>query len=276
MTIPSKAFFDEWMALATTPFAEGLNAALKAALREEPPQLTLSLIVSFIESCRTAREARLEMLKKHPVNKWIDSQPGYIRALTLLQPKRRVSLVDDPDSYEQALLYLMNTSDPVLVADKSEMVARRTFRTAWIVGLVAAIRAYVYDDHQAIFLARLNLRKNIEEITRRVQEVEVFLNAERKIAGTTGLVLRRVSSWNHYVDRHPPRNLKTKAEIAFVKEVQRLNRQTFRSDKPQVIAELMSMECFKRSFDERHISRLCREFKEAKAARKAAAEAESA
>lgn len=257
MSIPTKAQFDDWVELATTPFSEGLNEDLREALRENPEQDSKALILSFVDSYIAARDSRLSALYEHPVKKWLDTQPGYTRAESLLKPRRGSRHEVVTSAHERFVHYLLEGGDSNKASARSQSLVNRTFRYTWIVGVVLALRTYLFEDHKAIFTARSKLKENIEQIEKLVREVEPYLAAISKGTVATEVVIRRVLSWSRYVDGRAPRNQKTNAELAFVADMYRVNRLILRSAKPPVIAELMTLECFQRPFDERHIARLC-------------------
>lgn len=263
MTTPSKTQFEDWLSISEIPYAKGLDGPIQEALIKDGLSDPSILIREFAEGHIAKANAHWGKLLEHPVKKWLNGQPGYTRAINLLNGRRRPAVEPKENAIERLIGDLNDGLDPGQIAARARVISLRSFRRVWLTQVVQSLHNYLFYDHQAVHSARTKLNKNIDQILTLVDEVAPFLSTTTSSV-SADLVFRRVVAWRRHVDPKPARDLKTKAEISFVSQMYRANRTIARSPKPAVIAELMTIECFSRQFDARHIARICSELEDAR------------
>ena len=135
--------------------------------------------------------------------------------------------------------------------------------------MVASINDYLHVNHEAVFKAKKNFNKNCAEIKRCLQEMQPFLDSViYDFSDRSKLIDSHITTWQTYVEPGVIRNQVNKAEHSFIFSMFLTNFDIFRSARPNLIAELMTLECFDRQMDPRSIARICSDLAGAKNQRK--------
>ena len=201
------------------------------------------------------------------VMRWMTRQTGFVKAAELAQRGKRGRneiqierrFQADLEGIEQRFL-----EDSRSVASLGASRVRQSFRfeiNDWPVCVLQHLAEYIHSDHDSYFIAKSKLLGNCQKIEKLIQEIEPYLEAERRkgAMGSPKHVLSFIDRWKSLSTDKKPRNQQNKAEHTFVKRMVDLNRRFFGVPKPEVIVELMTLDCFRQQIGLRQISRLCTE-----------------
>ncbi|WP_423459397.1 hypothetical protein [Ottowia sp. VDI28] len=211
-----------------------------------------------------ARSERWERRNDHIVYQWLSNQPGFNRSISLAFSEKRIGapLVNWGDICPRHVEAICNAKTPGVARQKIQ-VASDILRPHywWESYLIRALDEYLHVNHDELFLATARVNKNCETILKLINEIKPAIDADGWDSEKIGKnVIRQVEFWGNTLGPYgllKSRNNKFKAEHRFIERMYSANLRFFRTAKPQIIAELMTLECFDRQFDLRHIGRLC-------------------
>ena len=265
MATPSRENFAEWEECISAPLGTAALEIFKIATKKNEPFL-LSDAITFVESFYKELDERLCDLGKLEISIWLISQAGWSRATNIILPKKINKSQSKSQIIENRAAWIieLNTTETILRRAKV-FIKNREPVNSWRGELVGALSNYLYADHEGIFNSQKNIRKNCEEIKDRLKEMKAFLEVwEIDFSDRAEHIIRRIDKWKDYVSLGVLRNQTNKAEHSFIKDLWTINMVKFRSAKPNVIAEVMTFDCFARQFDPRSISRICSALNKAK------------
>ncbi|WP_304305887.1 hypothetical protein [Pseudacidovorax intermedius] len=256
MTIPNKEEFLQWKFLANA------NANLELADRYTTEAMaagvvTDDLLKRFIDEAWTNRDEHGVKLWDHPVTCWLTEDRSYIRANELMF-RRLNSIGDDVATKARRVERLRRKIDsPRKLFWLREEALWWTPAHYWPNQIISLIFGYLYLDIDAIYAARRSAQGKLRKIRELIGEVREGLGSYAPDSHYEAIE-RQLFWLDDIAAGVPKRDQKNKRETAFVKGVAALNMSYGnRKPKPQVIAELMTMEVFERQLDVRTLARIC-------------------
>lgn len=207
---------------------------------------------------------RWKKRKDYTVYQWLESQPGFNRALFLAFGEKRLEapLLKWEEICSKHLTAISNSKTSSSAKQKINYAADNLRGHFWWESyIIRALDEYLHVDHDEIFLASLKMENNCRNILKLIHEIKPAIEADSlACADDLKKVIKKIEFWDKSLQPHgllKNRNNKFKAEHRFIERIYSANLRFFKTAKPQVIAELMTLECFEKQFDLRHISRLC-------------------
>ncbi|MET3441356.1 hypothetical protein ABIC94_002114 [Variovorax paradoxus] len=213
------------------------------------------------------RDEYWQRLSETALYLWLRAQPGFQRAISLTKPRRatgRSSLQEFRKFWIER--FTDGTRDPIL---EVTVFFRHVVRNTWDERLVEALQRYLFQDHESLFRAKRDIVENCRKAKAAIQAVAPLFGKRTELPIANWIIVsqRELDRALLLYGSATVRNSKHKAEHAFVEDMWRINIFFFRTAKPAVIAELMTLPCFEHQFDLRHMSKLCSALNKAKSGR---------
>jgi hypothetical protein len=277
MTIPDRQVFEEYFRLESAQPAHRLiyhfnpPDRLKAVGAFPPKSLPkpeipdLDLVERYLYRAATLRQEQLEKLHQASLQQWATKQPGFARALELVKKSLRRRLGELGPNHEKwvtgVLKRLRVETNPTYFFALLASAFDFDFSDSWTGKFFRALFEYHYTT-RATDIHRLAtcgppaieaLKKAANDALPFLQQMHDFHlgwgheNLERFLSG---------ARWN-FEGLPIRRNSKHKAELLFIVRMYQAHRRHLRTPKPEVIAELMTIEGFRHQLDERTIERQC-------------------
>lgn len=230
-----------------------------------------NLLREKLKMAALAHEENFKSWTASPIYKWALAQPGFIKARKFLSRSQREQAALSGEYYETVINSYLKIEDDATV-DKDiflERVFSSSIRATWSSHLFHALYEYhhtdtaqriyeVFKDAEKVFS---NYEKGLNEVVRLVDKA-----GHETRYGDVDIAGRFSTHRVHEAIKKLPiqRDSQHKSEQLFVYRMWRLNLRKFNKPKPELIAELLTMDGFAHQFDIRTIERMCARFQEAK------------
>jgi len=269
MKIPNETELTEFIELTDTRLRMAVRKHEKDLLsRCNGRNLLPDDVKLFLKQYLCELEAVGRLARNASVMRWMTGQPGFERAAQLAQKGRQgrneilVARRFEARLEQVEKDFLNHPRSSSATLHVSRLMHAFSFAAEdWPVCVLKNLAEYVHSDHDGYFIGKSKLVENCQRIEELVQEIRPYIDAERRATpvGSPKHVLMFVDRWKTLATGKKPRNQQNKAELRFVKGMVDLNVRFFGFPKPDAIAELMTLDCFRQPIGLRQISRVCAE-----------------
>ena len=273
MTVPHRAMFDDWFSFDRhQPAKEFFTDFLKPfnGIQQSENGWTESHdeLAEAVSKADDAYEKLNWKIDASPLWKWAIAQPGFARASKYIDAKRRKKIERISKHWANVAL---DGSDEEFAA--LERGFSRSASQLWVGKIFVALHEFYFTDNASRMYELVQRGPNLHRSICR--DLAALLALHRQLPTSIGNNYRIRNLERAYeaaedltlINAFPiTRNAQHKAEQLFVYRMWEANLRQTGLAKPEVIAELMTLEGFDRQFDVRTIERMCAKFKEAKSA----------